>query len=80
VTCVDIGCGFSAELVDEFCCVGNTLGLNGDADAALTARIQSSWFKFPSLIPFLTKLCGKVYSECGMHELAVYCMGVKHGQ
>jgi len=29
-----------------------TLGVNGDADAAMIARIHSGWFKFCSLIQF----------------------------
>jgi len=43
---VDTGGGFSEELVDG--------RLDGEADAAVTARIHSVWFKFRSLIPYLT--------------------------
>lgn len=56
--------------MDEFCYLRDMLGVDGNADAAATARIRSGWFKFRSLIPFLSakdvslKLRRKVYSAC----------------
>jgi len=69
--------------VDEFCYLRDMLKVDGDADAAVTARIRNGWFKFQSLVPFITaknvslKLCGKVYSAC---DAAICCMGVKIDQ
>ena len=40
--------GHSVEIVNEFCCLGDMLSVDGDADAAVTARIHSNWFKFSS--------------------------------
>jgi len=53
-TCISVDGGFSVELVDEFCYLWDTLGVDGDADAVMTAGILSGCFKFGSLIPFLT--------------------------
>jgi len=53
-SCVDIGDGSSVETVDEFCYLGEVLSVDGEADAAVTARIHSCWFKFRSLASFLT--------------------------
>jgi len=67
---VDIDDGSSVEIVNEFCCLGDTLSVDGDADAAVTNRIHSGWFKFRSLASFLTGkhvsllLRGKVYDAC----------------
>jgi len=67
---VDIVDGSSVEIVDEFCYPGDMLSVDVDADAAVTARIHSGWFKFRSLASFLTDkdvsflLRGKVYDAC----------------
>ena len=67
---MDIGDGSSVEIVDVFCCLGDMLSVDGDADAAVTARICSGRFKFRSLASFLTAknvsllLQGKVYEAC----------------
>jgi len=53
-SCMDIGDGSSVEIVDEFCYLGDMLSVDGDADAAVIARIHSGWFKFRSLASFLT--------------------------
>jgi len=39
--------------VGELCYLGDILSVNGDVDAAVTARICSGWFKFQSLASFL---------------------------
>jgi len=67
---VDIDDGSSVEIVDEFCYIEDMLSVDGDADAAVTARIRSGWHKFRSLASFLTAknvsflLRGKVYDAC----------------
>jgi len=37
------------ELVDKFCYLGDMLSVDGDADAAVEARIQIGWNKFRQL-------------------------------
>jgi len=39
-TSVDTGASASLESVDQFCYLGDKLSVDGDADAALEARIQ----------------------------------------
>ena len=34
----------SLQSVDEFCCLEDLLGVNGDVDAVVTARIHGDWF------------------------------------
>jgi len=43
-TSVDIGASAELELVDKFCYRGNVLSVDGDADAAVEARIRISWY------------------------------------
>ena len=38
-TSVDIGASAKLELVDKFCYLGDMLSVDGDADAAVEARI-----------------------------------------
>jgi len=38
-TSVDIGVGANLEVVDKFCYLGDMLSVDGDADAAVEARI-----------------------------------------
>ena len=42
------------ELVDKFCYLGDMLSVDGDADAAVEARIKIGWNKFRQLVPLLT--------------------------
>ena len=37
------------ELVDKFCYLGDMLSVDGDADAAVEARIRIGWNKFRQL-------------------------------
>jgi len=39
-TSVDIGASANLEAVDKFCYLGDMLSVDGDADAALEARIR----------------------------------------
>ena len=49
-TSVDIGASANLEVVDKFCYLGDMLSVDGDADAAVEARIRigwkSSWYHF----------------------------------
>ena len=49
-TSVDIGASAKLELVDGFCYLGDMLSVDGDADAAVEARIRIGWNGFLSLI------------------------------
>jgi len=42
------------ELVDGFCYLGDMLGVGGDVDAAVEARIGVGWSGFRQLVPLLT--------------------------
>ena len=42
------------ELVDKFCYLGDMLSVDGDANAAVEARIRIGWNKFRQLVPLLT--------------------------
>ena len=53
-TSVDIGASANLEVVDKFCYLGDMLSVDGDADAAVEARICIGWNKFRQLVPLLT--------------------------
>ena len=53
-TSVDIGASAKLELADKFCYLGDMLSVDGDADAAVEARIRIGWNKFRQLLPLLT--------------------------
>ena len=67
---MDIGANANLEVVDKFCYLGEMLSMDGDADAAVEARIRIGWNKFRQLVPLLTsrdiKLIkrGRLYSSC----------------
>ena len=69
-TSVNIGTSAKLELVDEFCYLGDMLSEDGDADAAVKARIRIGWNKFRQLVPLLTNkdvsliMRGRLYSSC----------------
>ena len=56
--------------MDKFCYLGDMLSVEGDADAAVEARIRVGWIKFRQLVPLLTNKDislirrGKLYSSC----------------
>jgi len=56
--------------VDKFCYLGDMLSVDGDADAAVEARIRIGWNKFRQLVPVLTNkdvsliMRGRFYSSC----------------
>jgi len=69
-TSVDIGDSANLEVVDKFCHLGDMLRVDGDADAAVEARIRIGWNKFRQLVPLLTNRDislirrGRLYSSC----------------
>jgi len=52
-TSVDTGFSAKLELVDKICYVGDMLSVDGDADAAVKARIRIRWNEFRQLVPLL---------------------------
>jgi len=50
-TSVDICVNANLDLGDKFCYLGDTLSVDGDADAAVETRIQTGWNKFRQLVP-----------------------------
>jgi len=69
-TSVDIGASAILEVVHKFCYLGDMLSVDGDADAAVKARIRIGWNKFRQLVPLLTNRDislirrGRLYSSC----------------
>jgi len=67
---MDIADGASLQLVDTFYYLGDTLSVDGDADAAVEARVCNGWNKFRQLVPLLTNqdisllMRGKLYTSC----------------
>ena len=67
---MDTGASAKLELVDKFCYLGDMLGVDGDADAVVEARIRIGWNKFRQLVPLLTNkdvsliMRGRLYSSC----------------
>jgi len=66
---VDIGASANLEVVDKFCYLCDMLSVDGDADAAVEARIHIEWNKFRQLVPLLTNRDilirrGRLYSSC----------------
>jgi len=57
-------------LVDKFCYLGDMLSVEGDADAAVEARVQIGWNESRQLAPLLTNkdvpliMKGRLYSSC----------------
>jgi len=69
-TIVDIGASAKLELVDKFCYLGDMVSVDGDADAAVEARIRIGRNKFRQLVPLLTNkdvsliVRGRLHSSC----------------
>jgi len=69
-TNVDIGASAKLELVVKFFYLVDMLSMDGDADAAVEARIRIGWNKFRQLAPLLTNkdisltMRGRLYSSC----------------
>jgi len=60
----------SGVLVDKFCYIGDMLSMDGDAAAAVEARIRIGCNKFRQLVPLLINRdispirSGRLYSSC----------------
>jgi len=67
---VDIRASAKLELVDKLCYLGDMLSVDGDADAAVEARIRIGRNKFRQLVPLLSNkdvslvMRGRLYSSC----------------
>ena len=66
---MDIGASANLEVVDKFCYLDDMLSMDGDADAAVEARIRIGWNKFRQLVPLLANRdisirTGRLYSSC----------------
>jgi len=67
---VDVGASAELELVGGFCCLGDMLSVDGDADAAVEARIRIGWNGFGQLVPLLASgdvslvVRGGLYGGC----------------
>ena len=63
-------CCTKLELLAKFCYLGDMLSVDGDADAAVEARIRIGWNKFRQLVPMLTNkdvsliMRARLYSSC----------------
>ena len=74
-TSVDIGASANLEAADKFCYLGDMLSVDGDADAAVEARIRIGWNKFRQLVPLLTNRDislirrGRLYSSCVLSSM-----------
>jgi len=74
---MNIGDGASLELVDMFCYLGDMLSVDGDADAAVEARVLKGWNTFRQLVSLLTnkdislltrgKSCTSCVCSCMLH-------------
>ena len=42
------------DVVNSFCCLGDTIGAGGGCDLSVIVRIRSAWGKFWKLLPKLT--------------------------
>ena len=54
----------SWELVDKFCYLGDMLSVDGDADAAVDARIRIGWMFRLSNKDVSLIMRGRLYSSC----------------
>ena len=67
---VDIDASANLEVVDRFCYLGDMLSVDGDADAAVEARIRMQWNKFRQSVTVLTNRDislisrGRLHSSC----------------
>jgi len=60
---VDIGASAKLELVDKFCYLEDMLSVDGDADAAVEARIRIGWNKFRHLVSQRSAASSVIYGN-----------------
>ena len=68
---MDIGASAKLELVDKFCYIGVVLSVDGDADAAVEARIRIGWNKFRQLVPLLTNKDVSLIMRAWLYSICV---------
>jgi len=73
-----IGASANLELVDKFCYLGDMLSVDGDANAAVEARIQTGWNKFRQLIALHTNMDISLIMTGRLYSSHVYC-SMLHG-
>ena len=70
---MDIGASANLEVVDNFCYLCDMLSVDGDADAAVEARIRIGWNKFRQLVPLLTNRDISLIRRGRMYVCEVVC-------
>jgi len=68
---VDIGDSANLDVVDKFCYLGDMLSVDGDADAAVEARIRIGWNKFRQLVPLLSNSDISLIRRRGLYSSCV---------
>ena len=58
--------------MDKFCYLGDMLSVEGDADAAVEARIRVGWNKFRQLVPLLTNKDTSLIRRGKLYSVVVY--------
>jgi len=72
---VDTGASANLELVNKFCYSGDMLSVDGNADAAMEARIRTGWNKFRQTVLLLANkdvsliMRGMMYSSCVQNSM-----------
>jgi len=67
---VDTGASANLELVNKFCYSGDMLSVDGNADAAMEARIRTGWNKFRQTV--LTRPCNVLRHVTARYKLSFY--------
>jgi len=75
---MDIGDGASLKLVDMFCYLGDMLSVDGDAAAAMEARVHKGLNKFRQLVPLLTNKDISLLMRRKLHSCVRSC--ISHGR
>ena len=55
----------SLEVVDSFCCLGDSISAGGGCEAATTTRVRAAWGKFRKMLPILSRLQDPVSYNTG---------------
>ena len=72
---MDTGASANLELVNKFCYSGDMLSVDGNADAAMEARIRTGWNKFRQTVLLLANkdvsliMRGMMYSSCVQNSM-----------
>ena len=69
--------GHTLEVVDTFCCLGDTIGAGGGCKHSAIARARSAWGKFRELLPLLTNCLYQHHdSRKDFQCLCAFCLAV----